>query len=275
MSVDLRNALLSDDPQDLERACELVFGKEGESLSQIVPLALAGNRGAAFAYVALWRQMKDSVLRTLHEIQPDLVISVGDQLYVVDVKRWPARGSSLLLDIEALEAPFSTWITKTSDVGVGTCAALIQKVREITPGMNPLALSVNELPHWDHSDAQIRAFRRHVSSALAESDPDMERIKEVFDLSLTQLGALFGVSRQAVSQWLEVGVPEDRLEKVATVGSIADLLEYRLRTERIPGVVRREASAYGGISALEMIKQDRHDELLASVKGSFEWSVPA
>jgi predicted transcriptional regulator len=103
----------------------------------------------------------------------------------------------------------------------------------------------------------------------------MERIKEVFDLSLTQLGALFGVSRQAVSQWLEVGVPEDRLEKVATVGSIADLLEYRLRTERIPGVVRREASAYGGISALEMIKQDRHDELLASVKGSFEWSVPA
>lgn len=275
MSVDLRSALQSDDPQDIERVCEDTFRKERESFSRIVPLALSGNRRAAFVYVALWRQMKDSVLRSMHENQPDLVIRVGDRLYIADVKRWPASASSLLLDIEALEAPFSTWIATTSDVGVGTCAALIQKVREITPGLHPLALAVNELPHWERSDAQIRAFRRHVNSALAESDPDLERTKEVFDLSLTQLGELFGVSRQAVSQWLEVGVPEDRLEKVATVGSIADLLEYRLRTERIPGVVRREASAYGGISALEMIRQDRHDELLASVKSSFEWSVPA
>lgn len=275
MSVDLRSALQSDDPKDVARVCEDTFRKERESFSRIVPLALSGNRRAAFVYVALWRQMKDSVLRSMHENQPDLVIRVGEQLYVADAKKWPASASSLLLDIEALEAPFSTWIATTSDVGVGTCAALIQKVREITPGLHPLVLAVNELPHWDQSDAQIRAFRRHVNSALAESDPDLERTKEVFDLSLTQLGELFGVSRQAVSQWLEVGVPGDRLEKVATVGAIADLLEYRLRTERIPGVVRREASAYGGISALEMIKQDRHDELLASVKSSFEWSVSA
>jgi transcriptional regulator with XRE-family HTH domain len=114
-----------------------------------------------------------------------------------------------------------------------------------------------------------------VSSALNELDPPLERIKEIFDLNLTQLGELFGVSRQAVSQWLESGVPEDRHEKVATVASIADLLEYRLRTDRIPGVVRREAPAYGGLTALEMIKQHRHVELLTSVRSSFEWSVPA
>jgi DNA-binding XRE family transcriptional regulator len=103
----------------------------------------------------------------------------------------------------------------------------------------------------------------------------LERIRHVFDLSLTQLGELFGVSRQAVTQWLETGVPEDRLEKVATVASIADLFEYRLRTERVPGIVRREAAAYDGLTALEMIKQNRQDELHASVRSSFEWAVPA
>ena len=275
MPIDLLQALQSDDPAEVEHLCEIAFRKERESLSRLVPLALSGNRRAAFVYVTIWRDMKDSVLRGLHKIEPDLVVEMGDQFYVADVKRLPSHASSLLLDSEALEAPFSNWIAKTSDVGLGTCAALIQKVREITPGLHPVALAISELPHWDQSDAQVRAFRRHVSSALNELDPPLERIKEIFDLNLTQLGELFGVSRQAVSQWLESGVPEDRHEKVATVASIADLLEYRLRTDRIPGVVRREAPAYGGLTALEMIKQHRHVELLTSVRSSFEWSVPA
>lgn len=46
---------------------------------------------------------------------------------------------------------------------------------------------------------------------------------------------------QAVTQWLESRVPDDRLEKVATVTSIADLFDCRRRSDRIPGVVRREA----------------------------------
>jgi hypothetical protein len=275
MPIDLLTALQSDDPAEVERLCELAFRKERESLSRIVPLAVSGNRRAAFVYVAIWREMRDSVLRSLHEFEPDLVVEIGDQFYVADVKRWPSHASSLVLDSGALEAPFSSWIAKTSDVGLGTCAALVQKVREITPGLHPVALAVSELPHWDQSDDQVRAFRRHVTSALNDSDPALERIKEIFDLNLTQLGELFGVSRQAVTQWLESGVPEDRLEKVATVASIADLLEYTLRTDRIPGVVRREARAYGGMTALEMIKQDRHVDLLASVRSSFEWSMPA
>lgn len=93
------------------------------------------------------------------------------------------------------------------------------------------------IPHWDLSEAQVRAFRRHVDAALSETDPPLERIRQVFDVNLTQLGTLFGVSRQAVTQWLESGTPDDRLEKVATVASIADLLDYRLRSDRIPGVV--------------------------------------
>ncbi|MEX0797755.1 MAG: hypothetical protein WD274_13810 [Acidimicrobiia bacterium] len=275
MTADFLLALRSDDPEEVQRVCEFAFREERESFSRLIPRALAGNRSAAFAYVTVWRQAKDSVLRSLQEVEPDLVLSIGDHLYIADVKMWPSLASSVLLDAEALEAPFSNWITKTNDAGLGACAALIQKVREITPGLHPLMLAVNALPHWDQSDAQIRAFRRHVNSALNESDPPLERIRQVFDLSLTQLGELFGVSRQAVTQWLESGVPEDRLEKIATVASIADLLEHRLRTDRIPGVIRREAVAYDGLTGLEMIKQDRHHELLASARSSFEWAQPA
>ncbi len=275
MPTDLLRALQSDDPDEVERICELAFKDAREAFSRVLPQALSGNRSAAFVYVALWRQMKESVLRSLHETAPDLVLHVGEHLYVADIKRGPSHASSVLLDAEALEAPFSSWITRTNDVGLGACAALIQRMREITPGLHPIGLADNALPHWDRSDSQIRAFRRHVSAALNESDPALERIRHVFDLSLTQLGELFGVSRQAVTQWAETGVPENRLEKVATVASIADLFDYRLRTERIPGVVRREAAAYDGLTALEMIKQNRQDELLASVRSSFEWAVPA
>lgn len=273
--VDLLSALNSDDPQEVERLCEVAYSRERESFGRIVPHALSGNRQAAHQYVAVWRRLKDSVLQGLHEARPDVVISVDNRLYIADVKRWPSRGSSVLLDNEALEAPFSTWITRTNDVGIGTCAALIQKVRELTPGLHPVALSTYAMPHWEHSEAEIRAFRRHVSAALSESDPPLERIRQVFALNLTQLGAIFGVSRQAVTQWLESGVPDDRLEKVATVASIADLLAYRLRSDRIPGVVRREAPAYGGLSALDMIREGRQDELLIFTRRSFDWAVPA
>lgn len=275
MREDLLRALRTDDPEDIEQACEVALREARQAFSQHLPAALSGSRGAAFVYVARWRQAKNSVLRSLHDVQPDLVVAIGDELYVADVKNWPSLASSLLLDNEALEAPFSSWVTMTNDVGIGTCAALIQKVREITPGLHPLALTVNALPHFEQTEAQFRAFRRHVIAALNESDPALERIRQVFDLSLTQLGELFGVSRQAVTQWVDTGVPEDRLEKVAVVAAVADLLDYRLRSDRIPAVVRRDAAAYGGFTALEMISQDKHHELLDLIRSSFDWSVPA
>ena len=275
MSVELLRALKSDDPSDVERLCRLSFGQARESLGHVIPMALSGSRSAAFSYVAIWKELTNSILHAIHDADPDLVLDVGGHLFIVDVKRCPAHSSRLLLEAEALDAPFSNWIVATDDVGTGACAALVQKVREIAPGLHPIALEIHALPHWEQSEAQMRAFRRNVSSAFNESDPPLERIRHVFDLNLTQLGDLFGVTRQAVTQWLELGVPEDRLAKVATVSAIADLFDYRLRSERIPGIVRREAPAYEGLTAIEMIKQDRHDALLEIARDSFAWSVPA
>ena len=107
------------------------------------------------------------------------------------------------------------------------------------------------------------------------SAPMLVRISDVFGLSHTDLGRLFGVSRQAVSQWIEDETPAARLGKVLAVVQIADLLAVNLIADRIPAVARMPAEAYGGRTMLQMIAQDRHQELLTSVRDSFDWSQTA
>src|SRR6266576_3479709 len=99
----------------------------------------------------------------------------------------------------------------------------------------------------------------------------LDPIAETLELSETELGRLFGVSRQAVGQWRERGVPSSRKAKVATVAAIGDLLRHQLKPERIPGIARRPAEVYGGRSMLEMIERDCEDELQAEIRRSFDW----
>ncbi len=101
----------------------------------------------------------------------------------------------------------------------------------------------------------------------------LDPVAETFELSETDLGRLFGVSRQAVGQWRERGVPSSRMAKLATTAAICDLLRHRLKPERIPGIARRPARAYGGLSMLEMIESDRQDELQAEIRRSFDWAA--
>ena len=101
----------------------------------------------------------------------------------------------------------------------------------------------------------------------------LDPVAETLELSETELGRLFGVSRQAVGQWRERGVPSNRMAKVATVAAICDLLQHRLKPERIPGIARRPADVYGGLSMLAMIQRDRQDELQALIRHSFDWAA--
>ncbi len=101
----------------------------------------------------------------------------------------------------------------------------------------------------------------------------LDEIQDAFELSNVELGRLFGVSRQAIGEWRQRGVPGSRQDKAATVAAIADLLSHRLKPERIPGIGRRPATAYGGQSMLEMIEGDRHRELLELVRASFDWAA--
>jgi hypothetical protein len=65
------------------------------------------------------------------------------------------------------------------------------------------------------------------------------------------------------------------MERVTTVAAIGDLLGHQLKPERIPGIARRPADAYGGRSMLEMIERGREDELIRKVRRSFDWASPA
>ncbi|HYU60711.1 MAG TPA: hypothetical protein VEK39_08120 [Solirubrobacterales bacterium] len=100
----------------------------------------------------------------------------------------------------------------------------------------------------------------------------LDQIAEAMELSNTELARLFGVRRQALAGWRERGIPGPRLEKATAVAEITDLLSHRLKAERVPGIARRAANAYGGLTMLEMIARDRHRELLESVRAAFDWS---
>jgi hypothetical protein len=106
-------------------------------------------------------------------------------------------------------------------------------------------------------------------------DPGLERVSHSWRLTITDIARLFGVRRQAVQQWLDGGVPAARLPKLLAILGIADLLERNLRPERIPAIVRVPGEAYAGRSMLEMIAADRHEELLESVRRSFDWAWSA
>jgi hypothetical protein len=103
----------------------------------------------------------------------------------------------------------------------------------------------------------------------------LDPIAETFALSETELGGLFGVSRQAIGQWRARGLPPARQEKAARVAAICDLLSHQLKRERIPGVARRPARAYGGLTMLEMIEADRQEELHGLITRSFDWTTAA
>lgn len=64
------------------------------------------------------------------------------------------------------------------------------------------------------------------------------------------------------------------MSKLNTLSRIADVLEHQLIPDRIPGVVREKAKAFRGRSMLDLIAEDRQDEVLKRVEESFDWARP-
>lgn len=131
------------------------------------------------------------------------------------------------------------------------------------------------MPHWDVDAAHLQSFIDGVRRELSKPAGPLETIAETFGLNDTELAKLFGVRRQAVAQWRADKIPPARIAKVTTVASLADLLSRKLKRDRIPGVARRAADAYGGLDMMGMIAADRHDELLTAARASFDPSATA
>lgn len=118
-------------------------------------------------------------------------------------------------------------------------------------------------PEW--LDEFADEFDRHRGAA------ELERLLRVWDLSRAEAGAVFGVSRQAFSKWLERGVPADRSDAVADTARATDLLVHHLKRDRIPAVVRRAAPNLDGRSLLELLAAGETSNLLEAVRAMFDF----
>lgn len=209
-----------------------------------LPPALAGDEGAARRFARAWRGLVRALLAE-------------------DPGAPPAAAK--VLDHLALTAPFDP---------EGPFQALVSVATSIIPGMEPVTVPRTARSALPQPDDYAR-FARTVVAELSGAGTGLDHLIASWGITVTDVARLFGIRRQAVQQWLGQGVPTARQPKLLAILEIADLLERNLLAERIPGIVRTASDAYDGHSMLELIADDRQDELLASVRRSFDWAWSA
>ena len=254
--ADTLEVLLKDqDPERVRRALVGFAPELIEELDTELAAALAGSLDSTREYVLLWRRLAARLLAGAQTVSPNGPVEL------------------ILVEDASTQAPFGGF---TSEYGLGQGAALelTSHIREKL-GLRGLPAHPSAEP-GTFDELAIRRFLTRARMALNQLGGDeLSRLMNSFQLSKTDLAELFGVSRQAIDGWLRKGVPAERQEKLHALAAIADLLERKLKPGRLPGVARTPADAYGGLTMLEMIEQDRHRELLGRVRQSFDWSTAA
>ena len=260
------------DPKAAVKAIDAAAPGLRRRLSASLRDALRGRPAATRRYVAAHRELTERLLAAMHEARPDLLVRDDAGEYCVVRPGGCSRSDVELLRTFAADAPFSPWV-RLRGPGTGVALDLLARARALLPGVEPLALPFGaSFPHFDDPDTLLR-FTRLVAEAQLAERSDLERVRAVFGLSITDLGGLFGVTRQAAGLWLADGPPAARRAKAATVAAIADVLARRLKPARVPGIARRPAAEYGGKTMLELVAADRHEWLLDSVRRSFDYAT--
>lgn len=95
---------------------------------------------------------------------------------------------------------------------------------------------------------------------IAGSTTALDEIQQGLGLSSAETARIFGVSRQAVDQWRQSGVPSDRLADVERVRDVARVLYDELLPDRIPQVVRNPARGLGNRSILDVLAESDGSE---------------
>lgn len=122
------------------------------------------------------------------------------------------------------------------------------------------------------AEAPSLAWLREVVDELdrAVRTSPLERLTELWGLSNAEAARMFEVSRQAFSKWFENGIPSDRAPAVADLDAATNILDRKLKRERIPAVVRRPSPSLGGKSLYEMACEGRHREVREAVVEMFD-----
>jgi DNA-binding XRE family transcriptional regulator len=266
------------DPEQVRAALHRLDAALLLRLSGQLERALRGDRAATRLYVRDYRTLTWRLMDEAHTALPDRFADTAPKTTVLDARGRPARALHRLLVYRAAESPFTVW-TASFALGDAVGIDLTSRFRELLGRRAvdyPPAGSGEGVPLLADDRAAARFLTEVYDQLRFAHDPSpVERAREAFDLSKTELAELFGVSRQAVDRWIETGVPGDRQEKLSAMLSLADLLERKLKPGRLPGIARRPADAYDGETMLALIRDDRHQELLDKVRASFEWDVAA
>lgn len=270
-------------PRAVAEAMAKLAERAIEQIERSLPRALAGDPSQVRLYVDAYRVLSERAIETVEAARPDLLLS-DRQHHLILVEAKHSKGKSPQPEIpwmksmlagEAMRAPFSQWVGHFG-AGRGTAVAIVALLREALPGTKPLSVPArHRLPAWDVKDTDVVRFYRAVSETLEGGEAPLERVRSVLSLSRTDLAGLFGVKRQALERWDTHGVPADRQKKVATLGAIVDLLTAQLKADRIPGVVRRRALAYGNRSILEAIAAGDEEAVLGELRSTFDWASAA
>jgi hypothetical protein len=255
--------LRSQAPDEVLAALRSIADVDLGRLAAAVEEAVGGLASAAERYVEGYRDLLEPALELLAHQRPDL----------------PLRSQAAALDLlwSAAEAAFSGWVAERG-AGEGVALHLVDRLRAYDAAARPLPKPPSALPQWELSAAEWLRFHSLVEAelrALVGATADVARLRELFDLTFTEVGELFGASRQAATKWLREGLPAERREKAATIVALGELLERKLRTGRLPAVARRPAAAYGGRSMLDRIAADEHHAVLDEVRASFDWAATA
>lgn len=248
------------DYDEVRRACDSLLASWVTAIDATLEDAVQGDRLAARRYATTYIALVDFLTENLPGEPTE--------------RRWLARVARR----EAVSLPFRSCLVEDR-AGLSVALTLVSDIRDMSPETPELAwpqgCEVRLYSRFEIDDRGVREFERVVNGIVDGSVSPLEQVIDTFDLSYTDAGRLFGVTRQAVSQWLDEGLPADRTAKVTTVAQIASILRHYLVPERIPGIARKPAEAYGDRSMLDMIETDDHLELLELTRRSFDWASTA
>jgi len=107
--------------------------------------------------------------------------------------------------------------------------------------------------NWSINKVEIDVAREDGGNAKSAAARDIAHIRQVTKISVSELARVFGVSRQAVHEWMKGGAPSQKnAERLSDLARAADVL-LDSGIEITPQMLRRKIS--GGLSLLESVKE--------------------
>ncbi|HZM54746.1 MAG TPA: hypothetical protein VFC03_06930 [Acidimicrobiales bacterium] len=170
-----------------------------------------------------------------------------------------------------MSSPMSGWVASFG-FGRGVAASVAACGREMRTELRPIAPPGGIAPELVRAD--FGEFVRRAMTSLRLDEEPLTVIGRELGLNKRELGGVFGVSRQAVGDWMDKGVPSQRMSDVSTALKVVQVMSRKLKPGRLPLVAHRPAPAFGGKTLLEALHDDPQDAL-SKVDEAFDWSGTA